>query len=72
MLYFIPILNTNVLDLAKKFLKEIWRLHEVLETIISDKDTRFTSHWRQNFCDTIKVKTKMSTVFHPKTDRQTE
>jgi hypothetical protein len=43
--HFIPLPNTKALELVKKFLKEIWRLHGLPEDIISDRDSYFTGHW---------------------------
>ena len=44
--HFIPgSLKDGSLDLAKKFVQEIFRLHGVLETIISNRDTRMSSRF---------------------------
>jgi len=41
---FIPLkTEEHIKELALIFLKEIWPLHVLPETIISDRDTRFTS-----------------------------
>ena len=50
MAYFIPLLKDTkkAPDLAKIFVKEIWRIHGVPKSIISDRDTRFTSDcWKE-------------------------
>jgi hypothetical protein len=72
MVYFIPLPNTKIPELAKKFLKEIWRLHGIPKDIISDRDSRFTGYWWQTFCNLIKIRTQLLTSFHPETDGQTE
>ena len=44
--HFIPgSLKDGLLVLAKKFVQEVFKLHGVPETIISDRDTRMTSRF---------------------------
>jgi len=68
------LLNTeeHIKELALIFLKEIWRLHMLPETIISDRDTRFTSKFWMSLMQLLQVKLNVSTAFHRKTDGQTE
>jgi hypothetical protein len=70
--HFIPLPNTKALELAKQFLKEIWRLPGRSEDIISDRDSHFTGYWWQSFCELLKGKTQLSIAFHPEMDGQTE
>ena len=46
--------------------------HELPRKIISDRDKLFTSKFWQVLTAKIGTRTKLSTVFHPQTDRQTE
>jgi hypothetical protein len=70
MTHFIP-LRTGadgelpVRDLAIIFAKEIWRLHGLPSDIVSDRDTRFTSHFWQELTKHLGIKLSMSTAFHP-------
>src|SRR5437660_8745064 len=64
--------NTSAEDLARKFLQEIWKLHGLLEEIVSDCDARFTSKFWSTLMEILGVKRKLSTSFHPETDGQTE
>ena len=59
-------------DIAKIFLREIWKTHGLPTDIVSDRDTKITSHFWQVLMDLLGIKTKLSIAFHPKTDGQTE
>ena len=62
--------NTSAKDLAKIFLKEVWKNHGLPTDIVSDWDTRVTSHFWQAVIDLLGIQTKLSTAFHlsiPKT-----
>ena len=53
-------------------MKEIVRLHGLPETIVSDRDTKFTSaFWRETH-RMLGVKLLMSTAFHPQMDGASE
>ena len=58
--------------LAQLYLQEIVRLHGVPRTIISDRDSRFTSHFWKCVQSAMGTQLKFSTAFHPQTDGQTE
>ena len=70
---FIPLKTEDYIkELALTFVKEIWRLHELPESIVSDRDTRFTSKFWTSLMQLLQVKLNMSTAFHPERDGQTE
>ena len=70
---FIPLkTEQHIKELARLFLKDIWRLDRLPETIISDRDTQFTSKFWISLMQLLQVKLNVSTAFHPETDGQTE
>ena len=52
--------------------KEVWKNHGLPTDIVSDRDTKVTSHFWQALMDLLGIQTKLSTAFHPETDGQTE
>jgi hypothetical protein len=73
MVHYIPT-TTKVTapQLAKIVLREVCRLHGVPESILSDRDPRFTAHFWRALWDQLGTKLVMSTAYHPQTDGQTE
>jgi transposase InsO family protein len=71
--HFIPLSHPfTALTVAKAFFSEVYRLHGLPETIISDRDRIFTSNlWRELF-KLVGVTLAMSSAYHPQTDGQTE
>ena len=71
--HFIPISsNRNASKLAQMFVKEIVRLHGIPKTIISDRDTLFTSRFWGSFQEIMGTDLSLSTAYHPQSDGQTE
>ena len=67
--HFIP-LSTRVSaqELARIFLREIWKLHGLPADIVSDRDAKFTSKFWSALMDLLDIKQKLSTAFHLETD----
>ena len=71
--HFIPYKSGMTLEgMARLYVQEIMRLHGVPRKIISDRDSRLTSHFWQSFQKTLGSEMGYSTVFHPQTDGQSE
>jgi hypothetical protein len=53
-------------------MKEIFRMHGLPKTIISDRDTKFTSNFWKTLFSGLDTQLNFSTTYHPQTDSQTE
>ena len=51
--------------LAEKYMKEVVRLHGVPASIVSDRDSRFRSHFWESLQESLGSKLKFSTPYHP-------
>ena len=71
--HFIPVKSTHKTgDIAKLFMKEIFKLHGFPKAIVSDRDVKFTyNFWKGLFVD-LGTKLNFSTAYHPQTDGKTE
>ncbi|GJX21439.1 putative reverse transcriptase domain-containing protein [Tanacetum coccineum] len=58
--------------LARLYLNEIVARHGVPISIISDRDSRFTSRFWQSMQEALENRLDMSTAYHPHTDGQSE
>jgi transposase InsO family protein len=59
-------------EVAQLFLDNIVKHHGLPRSIVSDRDSKFTSKFWNSLCGTLGIQTKMSTSRHPQTDGQTE
>lgn len=64
--------NIDAPGLAELFLQNVYRLHGLPETIISDRGSVFASEFWGRICERLGIERKLSTPFHPETDGQTE
>jgi len=58
--------------LAKLFRDQVWRLHGLPESIISDRGVQFAAGIMKKLNSLLGIQTKLSTAYYPQTDRQTE
>ena len=58
--------------LAKLFRNNIWKLHRLLKSVISDRGLQFVAELTKELNRMLGIKTKLLMAFHPQTDRQTE
>ncbi|OJT05306.1 Transposon Ty3-I Gag-Pol polyprotein, partial [Trametes pubescens] len=73
MVHLIPVRTTDTAaDLALVYLREVIRLHGLPESIVSDRDSKFTSKFWKELHRLMGAKLLMSTSFHPQTDGLSE
>ncbi|GJS35186.1 putative reverse transcriptase domain-containing protein [Tanacetum coccineum] len=71
--HFIPTRATDSMEtLTRLYIKEIVSRHGVPISIISDRDSHFTSRFWQSLQNALGTQLDMSTAYHPETDRQSE
>jgi hypothetical protein len=73
MAHFIPVRKSDdAKSTVNLFAKNIIRLHEILETIVSDRDPRFTSNFWQELFKIMEVKIVLSSARYAQIDGQSE
>jgi hypothetical protein len=65
-------LDYSATQVAELFFREIFRLHGLPKTIVSDRDNRFMGGFWQELCRLVGTELTSSTSYHPHTDGQTE
>ncbi|GJW15472.1 reverse transcriptase domain-containing protein [Tanacetum coccineum] len=71
--HFIPIQETDSIEtLTRLYIKEIVSWYGVPISIISDRDSHFTSRFWQSLQSALGTQLDMSTAYHPETDGQSE
>ena len=64
--------GTSAKGLARLFRNNIWKLHGLPESIVLDKRLQFAAELTKKLNRILGIETKLSTAFHPQTDKQTE
>ena len=66
MVHFIPTTEkTSVEGLAKLFRDNVWKLHGLPESIISDRGPQFAAGLMRELNRMLGIKSKLSTAFYP-------
>ena len=64
--------KTTVEGLARLFRDNMWKLHGLLESMISDRGPQFAAGLTRELNKMLGIKTKLSTAYHLETNRQIE
>ena len=64
--------GTSVEGLVRLFWDNVWKLHELPESVMSDRGLQFVAELTKELNKMLGIRTKLSTTFHPQTDGQTE
>ena len=66
------IMNVFSEEIANIYRDEIWKLHRVPRTILSDRGPQFASRFIEKLIKTLGTKKMLSIAYHPQTDGQIE
>jgi len=58
--------------LVRLFKDNVWKLHGLPESVMSDQEPQFVAELTKELNKILGIETRLSTMFHPQTDRQTE
>jgi hypothetical protein len=73
MRHYVPCLMTsNAEDVARIFVREIYRLHGAPASVVSDRDIRFVNNFWDQLSKRLRLSTKMTVAHRPEGDGQTE
>ena len=64
--------GTSAEGLARLFRDNVWKLHGLPESVVSDRGPQFAVELMKELNRMLGIKTKLSTAFYPQTDGQTE
>ena len=64
--------GTTAEGLVRLFRDNVWRLHSLLESVVSDRELQFAVELTKELNKMLGIQTKLSTEFYPQTDGKTE
>jgi len=73
MTYFVATTEGTLAEGLERFFKNnVWKLHRLLESIVLNRDLQFVAEITRKLNRMLEIEIKLSTLFHPQIDRQTE
>jgi len=54
--------------LARLFRDNVWKLHRLLKSVISDREPQFAAGLTKKLNKMLGIETKLSTAYYPQTD----
>ena len=73
MLHFVATTEKMTVEgLARLFRDNVWKLHGLPESVISDRGPQFAAEMTKKLNKMLRIETKLSIAYHPETDGQTE
>ena len=71
MTYFVATTEETIAEgLVRLFKDNVWKLHRLPESIVSDRELQFAAEITKELNSMLGIETKLSTLFHPQTDGQ--
>lgn len=64
--------GTNTKVIAKMLVQHVWSKHGLPTSVVSNQGPQFVSKIWKSLCEILKIKAKLSTAFHLKTDGQSK
>ena len=64
--------GTLVKGLARLFRNNVWKLHGLPKSVVSDREPQFAVELTKKLNKMLGIETKLLTAFHPQTDEQTK
>jgi hypothetical protein len=64
--------ETTAEKTTRSWISYVWKLHELSNIIISDRNSQFVSLIWKTVCKILKINAKLSIAFHSETDEQSE
>ncbi|GKA90834.1 putative nucleotidyltransferase, ribonuclease H [Tanacetum coccineum] len=73
MVHFIPYKKTTyAVNVAQLFFRDVYRLHGLPSSIVSDQDTQFLSHFWHSLWKMVNSQLNFSSAYHPQTNGKTK